>query len=776
MNKLFTLIITVLLCMSKEVVAQSPQFGNGYVNITKKASGGKVEKDDILEIRMSIHLPWGYNGGASGRIYRVRYVDNIPTNTQMLTGAADSIRILTNEGVTYKRYTLAAGDDAASLNTSPSPGIYNIRINMGRNPAAPLNNSSAAVNGADSINLSNTYPYGSAPKWWTGHLFSTAYRVRVTGNAGDSIILQPAQFIFRRTQNGADTFITAVSYKILISERDSLCQNGLDINLAGESNGTFGRGNTLNRGTGPSVLVPNYIYRNNVSATQNVPDGSYAIVNNLSPRSSTNRNARRVPNCTTAPAVPAGDSCNNRMFDGFWFIDGDHSGSSNATGNLPVAAGTDGGYMLMVNADYITTEAYRQTIGGLCLDTYYEFSAWVRNICPTCGGDSVLNSTYRPGVLPNLTFEINDKDIYSTGEIDTVGWVKKGFMFRTGPSQTSATFSIRNNAQGGGGNDWALDDIRLSACIPTLSMNYNPYVLGCSNQSAIDIRLQCTIRYSYNNGYVYYKWQRSTNNGATWTDIAGTTAGPAVPAMVGGQWQYTTNYNFIASGADSGHRFRVVTATSLASLGSSTCSFTDGNSTYLRFLNCGNILTANLLSFSGGLNGSTAMLNWVVSKETNFSHYEIEKSTDGQHYVKIGKVPGLGLSGEMHYRFTDPDEVNGKIYYRLKMVNADGLFQYSKMVLLTTKGFGFELKNIVNPFSGNRLPLDYIMSRDAVVTISFFDGAGKCLFSKNYPSAKGSNSIIAELPQGLAEGLYTIKLHCRGEDVNISKRLMKINN
>jgi hypothetical protein len=403
MKKIFLLKLTTFLCYC--VMAQSPQFGNGYINISKKKTGGKVETGDTLEIRMSIHLPWGYNGGANGRIYRVRYVDNIPTNTQMLTGSTDSIRILTNEGVTYKRYTLTTGDDAASYVSSPPPSQYNVRINLGRNPVAPINNSASNITGADSINLTNTYPYGNAPKWWTGHLFSTAYRVRVTGSVGDSVVIQPAQFIFKKSQGGLDTIITAVSYKILISAKDTLCQNGLDINLAGESNGTFGRSNTLNRGTGPSVLVPGYVYRNNVSATQDVPDGSYAIVNNLSPRASTNRNARRVPNCTTAPAVPATDSCNNRMFNGYWFIDGDHSGTSNATGNAPAAAGTNGGYMLLVNADYITTEAYRQTITGLCPDTYYEFSAWIRNVCPLCGGDSILNNTYRPGVLPNLTFE-----------------------------------------------------------------------------------------------------------------------------------------------------------------------------------------------------------------------------------------------------------------------------------------------------------------------------------------------------------------------------------
>lgn len=763
--KQYILIIGIIM-LPVLAVAQTPQFGNGYVNISKKKTGGKVEKNDTLEIRMSIHFPWGYNGGASGKIYRVRYLDSLPTNTQMLTGTGDSIYILTNEGVIYKKYTLAAGDDAAMYNPSPnaSSGAYHIRINMGRNPGSPTNTNINPLSGTDSINLTNNYPYGQAPKWWTGHLFSTAYRVRVTGNPGDSIQIQPAKFVFKRTQGGADTMIVATPYKILIGVRDTLCQNGLDINLAGESGGTFNRSSTLNRTTGPSILVPGYTYQSSISASQSLNDGNYAIMNNLSPNGSTVINSRRVPNCTIAPAVPATDSCKNRMHNGYWFIAGDHTGTNTAAGNGPVAPGTQGGYMLMVNADYITTEAYRQTISGLCPDTYYEFSAWVKNICPLCGADSVLNGTLRPGVLPNLTFTFNNRDIYSTGEIDTVGWVKKGFMFKTGPSETSVTVSIRNNAQGGGGNDWALDDIRLSACVPTMSMNYTPYVLGCREQTSVDVRSSCVVRYSYNNSYVYYKWQRSTNNGVTWNDIAGTTGGPATPSLVGGLWQYTLNYNFIASGADSGHRFRVVTATSLSGLSSSTCAFTDGNSTYLRFITCSGIVKAKLLNFTGVINNNHAQLNWQTASEANVGQYEVERSTDGRNFTKIGQVPATNTNNMANYQLTDPEPLLGNAWYRLKMVDKDGLFEYSNIILLGNKSIGFEVLSVQNPFS-NSIALRFTAPAASTVQADLFDAFGRRVASYKIATQRGyNNTNIANLPT-LTSGIYTLRLQYGNEPV-----------
>jgi hypothetical protein len=85
--------------------------------------------------------------------------------------------------------------------------------------------------------------------------------------------------------------------------------------------------------------------------------------------------------------------------------------------------------MVVINANYKTDTAYLDTISNLCPNTYYQYTAWFRNICSKCGCDS--NGTgasggagYIPtgagdssGVHPNLTFNINGYDYYTTGNI-----------------------------------------------------------------------------------------------------------------------------------------------------------------------------------------------------------------------------------------------------------------------------------------------------------------------------------------------------------------------
>ena len=109
------------------------------------------------------------------------------------------------------------------------------------------------------------------------------------------------------------------------------------------------------------------------------------------------------------------------MFGGFWDIIGDHTGALNPLkGNLPVTPGQPGGYMLVVNAAFTTGEVYRDTIKNVCPNTYYEFSAWVRNICGVCGIDQNSNPTYTPGVyfpiflIPLMMWIIIQPEIFCT--------------------------------------------------------------------------------------------------------------------------------------------------------------------------------------------------------------------------------------------------------------------------------------------------------------------------------------------------------------------------
>ncbi len=752
--------------------------GNSYVNVSKRNTGGVVQTGDTLEIRTTYFFAGSYNSANSNTLFRIRYYDSVPLKTTMLSGIGDSLRLITNEGVTFRKYTRATLDDPASYIAIAPIGQYQIRINIGQHNLVPPGIPAVATAGL----ITNTTGAGDArigsgatrykPQLFSGLLITTAFRVRVTGAAGDTVVLAAGKLVYRKTSGGADTIITATPYKIFISDNNAsgLCGNALGSNLASENGGTFNLGNTQNRAAGPVYPILNYDYRI-LSRPLPIGDGNYGFVNNLSPAGGTNFNARMQPNCAIpAGPIPVADSCDKRMFGGFWDIIGDHTGTNTSAGNPAVVPGTSGGYMLVVNSDVVTSIAYKQNVTGLCPDTYYEFSAWVRNICKRCGIDSNSTSRYNPGVLPNLAFSINDLDIYSTGQMDTVGWQKKGFVFRTGPSQTTALIAIRNNAPGGGGNDWAIDDIAIGTCGPAMKFNYQPFV-GCHNGTTAN--LSDTVSYTYNPNYSWYKWERSTDNGVSWgAPPVPTTGSMAIGPPVNGVYKFVTNYpQFIAYGSDSGHLYRVTVATSNANLNSTSCSFTDGQSILLRVITCPPVLTTNQLSFKGWLNNNTTILNWIVTDENNIARYEIEKSSDGISFIKVGQLTSNNATPTSTYTFNDEENIQRNTFFRLKIYAISGLHSYSKIILVNNH-FAFTVSSLLNPFS-TYISADIILPEDGSVNMNLFDSYGKLIGREKRKFTKGFNRTMYNNWSYLSKGIYYISFEFK--NTVIQRKIWKLN-
>ena len=91
-------------------------------------------------------------------------------------------------------------------------------------------------------------------------------------------------------------------------------------------------------------------------------------------------------------------------------------------------------------------------------------------------------------------------------------------------------------------------------------------------------------------------------------------------------------------------------------------------------------LPVTLVSFSGSNEGDQNILNWKTTSETNSRGFDIERSWDGSKFEKIGFVAGGGDSnGESNYSFVDKIPLFNS-YYRLKQLDFDGTFTYSKVV------------------------------------------------------------------------------------------------
>lgn len=718
--------------------AQNIDFGKSYINVTKGISGGTLETGDTLEIRASLVIK-------SGTYDSCRYQDLVPTGTNFIPG---TIRVLTNEGKIYKQFTDAYGDDPGWIAGST------ITIHLGFSSTNPA----TAYKRGRVTNTHKPSNFGSTC------IMIASFRVVVTA-AKTTIITTGGGTITYKTGGTLSTY-TFPSNSIMVYPNYGICANTIGTNAIGtEYNGSFGSGPNRNRGS--STNVPSgYTYQQ--FTTGNPNDYNYGIANNTS----------TLTNYTTLNtwAIPDNSSPTHRVFN-LWDIIGDHTGAASATlGNPPADTVTNknAGYMLVINAAYRIDSAFQQTITGLCPNTYYEVSAWMRNICSKCGcdsnGKSATNSSGPPyyiptatgdssGVYPNLTFELDAVDYYTTGNIQYTGtWVKKGFTFLTGASQTSFTLKFFNNAPGGGGNDWALDDISVSTCSPNMkySPSLNPTV--CDSNALV---IYDTVRCFFNN-YNYYKWQLSQDGGATWVDVTAP-SGPATPVWNGTAFEYVISYTIPPNMAyliNSGDMYRMVVATTASNLSNASCNFTDGgNIITIHVVDCDVPLSVRFISFSGEKQGSENLLKWVVTGEVQTLQYDIEKSYDAIHFWSIGNITGLCCDSTLinHYQFKDPDGGHPLEFYRIRMQNEKDHFIHSRVIDLSSHGGQIQILSISNPFSG-KIDLRIQTGKKEMLKAELLDAMGRSLHQWSLSMNEGINQFSLGGSGNSGSGIFILRL------------------
>jgi hypothetical protein len=114
---------------------------------------------------------------------------------------------------------------------------------------------------------------------------------------------------------------------------------------------------------------------------------------------------------------------------------------------------------------------------------------------------------------------------------------------------------------------------------------------------------------------------------------------------------------------------------------------------YAKTFDIANILPVTLTTFTASQQNNKSLLEWHVENEVNNKQFEVEHSTDAITFTKIGEVPARLPAGDAHdYSFLHGNPEEGINYYRLKQVDIDERFTYSKIINIT---FSSELRPLI---------------------------------------------------------------------------------
>jgi hypothetical protein len=173
-------------------------------------------------------------------------------------------------------------------------------------------------------------------------------------------------------------------------------------------------------------------------------------------------------------------------------------------------------------------------------------------------------------------------------------------------------------------------------------------------------------------------------------------------------------------------------------------------------------LPAAILSFNAKYQNNEVMIRWKTASEENVSHYEAERSGDGRNFYTIGTVMSGNYSSVHEYSFTDRDPGYQRVYYRLKVVDADGRVQYSKIVAVHLSSQFVIEKITPNPFREN-LKVEISSRKDEWFVFRITDLAGRELFRETHAIRQGKNVIHIRDSKLLASGVYMLRIETETE-------------
>jgi hypothetical protein len=173
-------------------------------------------------------------------------------------------------------------------------------------------------------------------------------------------------------------------------------------------------------------------------------------------------------------------------------------------------------------------------------------------------------------------------------------------------------------------------------------------------------------------------------------------------------------------------------------------------------------LPLKLLSFTGKKEGGINQLNWVTTSEINTNLFEIAYSTDGVNFNTIGNVNAKGNSQINNYQFSH-NIGNTTAFYRLKMIDNDGTFKYSDIIIIR-EGKVDDVSIYPNPFDHEIKIVNTYKNASYIL----YDMLGKQI--KKDVLRLGTNTVDLKI---FVKGIYAISIMQNGIVVKTEKVVKK---
>ena len=180
-------------------------------------------------------------------------------------------------------------------------------------------------------------------------------------------------------------------------------------------------------------------------------------------------------------------------------------------------------------------------------------------------------------------------------------------------------------------------------------------------------------------------------------------------------------------------------------------------------------LPITLISFTAQKQVTTVLLNWQTASAINFSHFDVERSSNAVQFTKIGMVNATGTSASNNYNFTDNIPLNDYNYYRLKLTDLNGSFKYTPVRVVNFSGKINQVNVFPNPATSK---LQVMLTNEMLkenMSLNIINAAGQVVYHQKL-LANGQQLITIDVSNLAAANYY---IHLKGTTVNAVATIIK---
>ncbi len=183
-----------------------------------------------------------------------------------------------------------------------------------------------------------------------------------------------------------------------------------------------------------------------------------------------------------------------------------------------------------------------------------------------------------------------------------------------------------------------------------------------------------------------------------------------------------------------------------------------GKSYSYPFSDCNFTLPVELIEFTGKAVNKTTALKWTSEAEVNLNLYELQKSRDGVNFSAIAIAFAKGAQRN-NYDYTDMHPFDGTNFYRLKMIDIDGTYTYSKVVIVD---FGDVKANYVsvapNP-AKTKINLQMTALPQGEYKIEVTNSIGQVQLTKKITITQYDQKEVIPCTAGMGTGIYYLSVY-----------------